>query len=146
MSLVKEYRARLCVSRISTGRLVRFVALSVRFIVKVAQSTSRYRRDARGACGASGRIAMEEGACMSVQRPVDAVHTRQCRSNSARFDRPVGSLRCQLHRRPAGPQGGQQLLQGSGIAPLQEKKANCLIFSETDGVVERLSCFVVALQ
>ena len=38
------------------------------------------------------------------------------------------------------------LLQGSGIAPLQEKKANGLIFGETNGVIERLSCFVVARQ
>jgi hypothetical protein len=38
------------------------------------------------------------------------------------------------------------LLQGSGIAPLQEKKANGLIFGETNGVIERLSCFVVTRQ
>jgi hypothetical protein len=54
MSLTKEYRARLRVSRMPTGSFVRFVALLVRFTGGVAhQSTARFHQDARSA-GESG--------------------------------------------------------------------------------------------
>jgi hypothetical protein len=41
ISLIKEYRARFGVSRISPGWLIRFVALLVRFTGKIGQSTTR---------------------------------------------------------------------------------------------------------
>ena len=51
VSLIKEYRARLRVSRTSTSWLVRSVALSVRFIDKVAQSATVFAPSVRGAGG-----------------------------------------------------------------------------------------------
>src|SRR5215469_10699815 len=69
MSRKEECSARPPVSRISTGHLVRFVALLTRFTGKVAhQSMARFRWDARsgGGRGANanlgGRTTFEEGA------------------------------------------------------------------------------------
>jgi hypothetical protein len=64
-SLTKEYRARLRASRISTGLLVRFVALLVRFTVNASTATFRPATGG-GDCGlnasVSVRVGMEEGA------------------------------------------------------------------------------------
>ena len=65
MSLLKEYRARLRASRISTGLLVRFVALLVRFTGNASTATFRPATCGGGggvSASVSGRVGMEEGA------------------------------------------------------------------------------------
>src|SRR6516165_11431953 len=86
MSRRSECSARPRVSRISTGSLVRFVALLVRFTAKVThQSPTRLCRDARAASGrganasVSGGIATKGGARTSVRVP-----------GLRRFVRPIG--------------------------------------------------------
>ena len=71
----QECSARPRVSRISTGLLVRFVALLVRFTGKAVQSMTRFRHAAPGACEGSAnanlaeRMVMAEGARMLARVP-----------------------------------------------------------------------------
>jgi hypothetical protein len=68
---------------IRTGWLVRFVALLVRFTGKIAQATTRFRQDARGAGGRGpdaserGRMALEPGTRASVRVPDPGVASEQ---------------------------------------------------------------------
>src|SRR5215469_14721182 len=96
MSLLKEYRARLRVSRISTGWLVRFVALSVRFDVKVVQSRTRHRHGERGAGAGGGNASVGGRIATKGARTSVRVAGIQALSQSNRASHAVTSARCSL--------------------------------------------------
>ena len=134
ISREKECSARSRVSPISTGLLVRFVALLVRFTGKVAQSTG-FRQDARGAGGssanASGRLAMEEGARTSGRVP-----------GSRRSVRPIGHSNdesrqrfgCALKLRIQQNRGARQFR--APISTVRSRRYPCSL-SAQDGGAER---------